>query len=66
MIDGLELNPDTLIMVQQNTIAQQAVRIAQLEAAVQQSLANVQRLQLTIDAMTSVTEEAPDASADNG
>ncbi len=65
LVPGLEIDPNTLIMVQQNTIAQQAVRIAQLEAGVQQSLAENQRLTLTVAAMSGVEEEVRLASTDN-
>ncbi len=34
--DGLDLDQGVLIQVQNNTIAQQAIRIVQLEAGVQQ------------------------------
>ncbi len=48
LLDGMNLDSDMLIQVQNNTIAQQSVRIAQMEAAVQQLLAENQQLRETM------------------
>ena len=58
MSDGLDLDPNIVVAVQNNTIAQQAVRIAMLEAAVQQQTNTVAQLQAQIPSDTEVTEDA--------
>ncbi len=57
MHDGLDLDQNVLIQVQSNTIAQQVIRIVHLEAATQQLMNEVERLGLTIDAMSSVQDD---------
>jgi len=58
MIDGLDLDPNVVIQTQNNTIAQNAVRITMLEAAVQQLGAENQQLKAQIPQDTEVTEDA--------
>jgi len=62
MLDGLDMNPNILIQVQNNTIAQQSVRIVSLEAAVQQLAQEKAALEAQIPKDEEVTE---DASANN-
>ena len=61
MLDGLNLDPNVMIQVQNNTIAQQAVRIVGLEAAVQQLAQEKAAAEAQIPEVTEVKE---DASAD--
>lgn len=58
MIDGLDLDPNIVIQTQNNTIAQNAVRITMLEAAVQQLGAQNAQLEAQIPKDTEVTEDA--------
>ena len=58
MLDGLDLDPNVVIQVQNNTIAQNAVRIAMLEAAVQQLGAQNAELEAQVPQDNEVKEDA--------
>ena len=58
MLDGLDLDPNVVIQVQNNTIAQNAVRIAMLEAAVQQLGAQNAELEGQVPQDNEVKEDA--------
>lgn len=58
MLDGLDLDPNVVIQVQNNTIAQNAVRIAMLEAAVQQLGAQNAELEAQVPRDNEVKEDA--------
>jgi regulator of replication initiation timing len=55
--DGLNIESQYQIQVLNNKVAQMAVREAMLEAAVQQLLAQNQRLELTMNAMKEAADE---------
>ncbi len=61
--DGLDLDQGVLIQVQNNTIAQQAIRIVQLEAGVQQLMNQQNEMQAHINKFVPSDEETKDASA---
>ena len=69
MSEGINLDPQTLIAVQNERIAAAAIREAQLTAAVQQLTMENMRLQEAVTRLTPADEEVTedqDASTDNG
>lgn len=56
MQPGMNLDPNTLIEVLQNKLAQGAMREAQMESAIQQLLADNQRLNETLTAQNEPTK----------
>jgi len=60
-MQGMNLDPNILIQTQANMLAQNAIQIAQLEAAVQQLGGEVERLQALVPSDTEVEEDG-DAS----
>lgn len=61
--DGMDLNPSVLIQTQNNIIAQNAVRLVQMEAAIQQLRLENQNLRGALAQRDDyeVIEEEPDA-----
>ena len=57
MHEGIELDPEMLVQVLQNRLAQAAIREAQMEAALQSVLAKQQELLLELEHYTAVQEE---------
>ena len=58
MMDGMNIDPEVLINTQANTIAQQAMRMVQLEAAVQQLSQENQKLLAMVPHDEEVKEDA--------
>lgn len=56
-MEGMQLNPEILIQTQQNVIGQNAVRMVQLEAAVQEMALENQRLRAMIPEDEEVKED---------
>ena len=57
-MDGMNVDPEVLINTQANTIAQQSIRMVQLEAAVQQLAQENAALREQVPTDTEVTEDA--------
>jgi hypothetical protein len=55
--EGITTKPEYHIQVLQNRLAQLTIREAQMEAAVQQLIAENQRLEATMQAMKEAAEE---------
>ena len=55
---GMELNPEVLIQVLQNKLAQSAIREAQMESAIQQLMVDKQELSAQIPQEEEVKEDA--------
>jgi len=55
--EGITTKPEYHIQVLQNRLAQLTIREAQMEAAVQQLIAENQRLETTMQAMKEAAEE---------
>jgi hypothetical protein len=58
MMDGLNIDPEVLINTQANTIAQQSMRMVQLEAAVQQLAQENAQLREQVPTDKEVKEDA--------
>ena len=58
MQDGMTLDPNTLINVQQNFIASARIKEVQLEAAVQQLAQENQQLKSEVERLTAHDQEA--------
>ena len=58
MEPGTELDPNILIQVLQNKLAQAVIREAQMEAAIQGLMAQVQTLEAHQSAQSEVSEDA--------
>lgn len=58
MMDGLNVDPEVLINTQANTIAQQSIRMVQLEAAVQQLAKENAELREQVPTDIEVTKDA--------
>ena len=65
MQDGIDLNPQVLIAVQNERIASAAMREAQLTAAVQQLTMRVMELESQVETLTPDTEDE-DAEPSSG
>ena len=58
MMDGMNIDPEVLINTQANTIAQQSMRMVQLEAAVQQLAQENAQLREQVPTDTEMSEDA--------
>ena len=58
MMDGMNIDPEVLINTQANTIAQQSMRMVQLEAAVQQLAQENAQLREQVPTDTEKSEDA--------
>jgi hypothetical protein len=58
MMDGMNIDPEVLINTQANTIAQQSMRMVQLEAAVQQLAQENAQLREQVPTDKEVKEDA--------
>ena len=64
MEDGINIDPNTLIQVLQNKLAQSTIREAQLEAAIQGLINQIQKLEKELHPLVEVSEDVsrPDQS----
>jgi hypothetical protein len=66
MEDGMELDPNVLIQTQNNIIGQNAVRMVQMESAIQQLRAENHNLRQSLAQHDDVVEEGDESDADTG
>ena len=66
MESGINIDPNTLIEVLQNKLAQSAIREAQMEAAIQGLINQVQKLEKELHPLVEVNELASTDKSEQG
>ena len=61
MEDGINIDPNTLIQVLQNKLAQSTIREAQMEAALQGLINQIQKLEKELHPLVEVNEDVSSA-----